>query len=71
MINNHGVFAGSSTGKTNSDAGQRYGSTPLQEEPAHSTYTGDINIDMQSCVAYKAVKGLTEEDPVYCTVRIN
>ena len=60
----------------NADTGQRNGSTPLQEEPkaTHSTCAGDIetrNIDMQSCVAYKAVKGLTEEDPAYCTVRIN
>ena len=69
----HNAFAGT-TEKLNADTGQGNWSTPLQEEPVHSTYAGDIetsNIDMQSCVAYKAVKGLIEEDHDYCTVGIS
>ena len=49
------------TDKMNADTGQ-------------STYAGNVetsNIDMQTCVAYKSVKGLMEEDKVYCTVRIS
>ena len=69
----HNAFAGT-TKKINADTGQRNRSTPLQEEPVHSAYASDVetsNIDMQNCVAYKAVKGLTEEDHVYCTVGIS